>query len=80
MKILIFHICIYRGGKHFSGAGLTWADLAVFHVLDSMEDRLNEQDEHLNMEAFPRMKELEVMVRGLPNIKKWLGTRPKTPF
>merc|ERR1712123_94955 len=69
-----------RGGKHFSGAGLTWADLAVFHVLDSMEDRLNEQEEHLNMDSFPRMKELEVMVRGLPNIKKWLATRPKTPF
>ena len=45
-----------------------------------MDDRLKEQNEKLNMKDFPRMKELEMMVRGLPNIKKWLNTRPVTPF
>ena len=78
--LLLLVLFIFRGGKHFSGAGLTWADLAVFHVLDSMADRLEDQGETLNMVPFPNMRDLEAMVRALPNIKKWLDTRPVTPF
>jgi len=73
-------LLVSRGGKHFAGTGVSWADLAVFHVLDSMVDRLTDQGETLNMGPFPMMKGLETMVRGLPHIKKWLETRPDTPF
>jgi hypothetical protein len=45
-----------------------------------MADRLKDQEETLNMVPFPKMRDLEAMVRALPNIKKWLDTRPVTPF
>ena len=65
-----------RGGKYFAGGELTWADLAVFNVIDNMNGRLAD----FNIEDYPNLENLTVMVRDLPNIKKWLQERPVTPF
>ena len=65
-----------RGGKYFAGGELTWADLAVFNVIDNMNGRLAD----FKIEDYPNLENLTVMVRDLPNIKKWLQERPVTPF
>lgn len=65
-----------RGGKYFAGAELTWADLAVFNVIDNMNGRVAD----FNIEEYSSLNSLTVMVRELPNIKKWLEERPVTPF
>ena len=65
-----------RGGKYFAGGELTWADLAVFNVIDNMNGRLAD----FNIEEYPNLDKLTVMVRELPNISKWLQERPDTPF
>ena len=65
-----------RGGKYFAGGELTWADLAVFNVIDNMNGRLAV----FNIEEYPNLDKLTVMVRELPNISKWLQERPDTPF
>ena len=65
-----------RGGKHFAGGELSWADLAVFNLIDDMKGRLGE----VKMEQYPGLDQLTLMVKGLPNIAKWLEERPVTPF
>ena len=65
-----------RGGKFFSGGELTWADLAVFNVIDNMNGRVAD----FNIQDYPNLDSLTAMVRDLPNIKKWLYERPVTPF
>jgi len=65
-----------RGGKHFAGGELSWADLAVFNLIDNMKGRLGE----VKMEQYPSLDQLTLMVRSLPNIAKWLEERPVTPF
>ena len=65
-----------RGGKYFAGGELSWADLAVFNVIDNMNGRLAD----FNIVEYPALDSLTAMVRDLPNIKKWLQERPVTPF
>merc|ERR550532_276457 len=65
-----------RGGKHFAGGELTWADLAVFNVIENMNGRLAD----FNIQDYPSLEGLTGMVRDLPNINKWLRERPVTPF
>lgn len=65
-----------RGGKYFAGGELTWADLAVFNVIENMNGRLAD----FNIQEYPSLEGLTGMVRNLPNINKWLRERPVTPF
>jgi len=65
-----------RGGKYLAGGQLSWADLAVFNIIDNMQGRLAD----FNLETFPHLEGLTAMVGSLPNIKKWLAERPVTPF
>ena len=65
-----------RGGKYFAGGELTWADLAVFNVIDNMDGRLAD----FNIGDYPNLDNLTARVRDLPNINKWLQERPVTPF
>jgi glutathione S-transferase len=63
-----------KGGKHFAGDSLTWADIAVAHLLSGLKDRIG--GDILN-----GTKTLEAFVDdviNLPNIKNWIETRPKT--
>jgi len=63
-----------QGGKYFSGAGLTWADICVYNILSSMKDRLGEPP----VKTCPNLTALVSRVGNLPNIKKWVETRPVT--
>ena len=65
-----------RGGKYFAGGELSWADLAVFNVIDNMDGRLAD----FNIGDYPNLDNLTARVRDLPNINKWLQDRPVTPF
>ena len=53
---------------------MTWADIAVAHLLSGLQDRMGSQilDETKHLAA------LTHDVINLPNIKKWIETRPKT--
>merc|ERR1712215_438485 len=63
-----------KGGDHFAGNQLTWADIAVYHSLEMFKGRLREP----NLQECPNLQKLVETVKNLPNIKKWEETRPKT--
>merc|ERR1711892_145214 len=63
-----------KGGDHFAGKQLTWADIAVYYVLCSWI--LGER----NFSQCPKLKKLVKTVKNLPNIKKWIETMPETPY
>merc|ERR1711892_934545 len=63
-----------KGGDHFAGKQLTWADIAVYYVLCSWI--LGE----INFSQCPKLKKLVETVKNLPNIKKWVETMPETPY
>ena len=59
-----------RGGQHFAGNALTWADTHVFLYLSEQEPGLADK--------YPRMADLKQRVGNIPNIKAWVESRPKT--
>eukprot|EP00090_Calanus_glacialis_P010709 TRINITY_DN1915_c0_g1_i2.p1 TRINITY_DN1915_c0_g1~~TRINITY_DN1915_c0_g1_i2.p1 ORF type:complete len:224 (-),score=88.34 TRINITY_DN1915_c0_g1_i2:119-733(-) len=65
-----------KGGNHFAGKQLTWADIAIYHSVDMFKGMLGEP----NMEECPNLQKLMETVKSLPNIKKWEEARPNTPF
>merc|ERR1711935_395624 len=64
-------LLIARGGQFLVGNQLTWADLYVFAFYDAVGNTglLN---------GFPGLTNLAWRVEGLPNIKKYLASRPVT--
>jgi len=58
-----------RGGQFMTGNALTWADITVFCFYDWQEDKDLVND-------FPGLKNLILRVAGLPNIAKYLQSRP----
>merc|ERR1712066_814856 len=52
-----------RGGKHFVGNALTWADIHVYMYVDSLDKDV--------LEKFPLQAALKEMVGNIPNIKAW---------
>jgi len=64
-----------NGGKWLVGTGVTWADLNVAILMDALVSRFPA----LNIEQkYPHMKQLRDSVNALPQIKKWIQTRPVT--
>ena len=61
-----------RGGQYFAGNQLTWADLQLFNILDALKVLIPAPVEDL-----PLLKDLEARVADIPNVKKWIETRPK---
>ncbi|XP_023338893.1 glutathione S-transferase 1 [Eurytemora carolleeae] len=61
-----------RGGQYFAGNQLTWADLQLFNILDALKVLIPAPVEDL-----PLLKDLEDRVADIPNVKKWIETRPK---
>ncbi len=53
----------------------TWADLAHLDFLSNYVDQYPEI-----LKNAPLMKSLLERLANVPNVKKWIGTRPKTPF
>ena len=60
-----------RGGQYFAGNQLTWADLQLFNILEAIKVLLPAP-----AEDYPLLKDLSTRVGDLPNIKKWMETRP----
>jgi len=59
-----------RGGEHFVGNSLTWADTHVFMYLSDLDQAV--------LEKFPKLAGLKERVGNVPNIKAWVESRPKT--
>jgi len=59
--------------QYFVGNKVTWADLHFMNVI-AMFKSMNAEV----LSKFPKLDALEKRVCALPNIKKWLETRPET--
>merc|ERR1712062_609423 len=60
-----------RGGQYFVGNNLTWADLHVYmYATDAVDKAV--------LAKFPKLANLTERVGNVPNIKAWVGSRPKT--
>merc|ERR1711892_503473 len=64
-------LLIARGGQFLVGNQLTWADLCVYAFYDAVGDKGL-------LKSLPGLKNLAERVEELPNIKKYLATRPQT--
>ena len=53
---------------------LTWADIGAAKVVTGLKEKLGDEA----LKAFPKLSALRDHVYGLPNIKHWVETRPKT--
>ena len=53
----------------------SWADLALFHLIDIVLRTYPQ-----STESFPLIKAHYAQVAARPNIAKWLKSRPETPF
>ncbi len=58
----------------FYRIGSCWADIGAAMVVTGLKEKVG--DEALT--AFPHLSALRDHVYGLPNIKHWVETRPKT--
>ena len=60
-----------RGGQYFVGNNFTWADLHTFMYISDLPDKSV-------LKRFPKLANLVERVANIPNIKKWVETRPVT--
>ena len=79
-----------KGGIHFAGNQLTWADIAIYHTLDMFQVRRSfkilfcfvifvlQGRFSIDFEDCPNLKKLIETVKNLPNIQKWEAARPNT--
>ncbi len=60
-----------NGGKYFVGSEVTYADLAVFNILDIFHEdmKIDHENEYI--------KKYCQTIADLPKIKAWLENRPK---
>ncbi|XP_065898852.1 glutathione S-transferase 1-like [Dysidea avara] len=60
---------------HFIGSNgkLSWLDIHAFNLINDISKRFC-----VNLADYPELKKLVDEVGSLPNIKKWIETRPKT--
>eukprot|EP00386_Alphamonas_edax_P003742 GDKI01011303.1.p1 GENE.GDKI01011303.1~~GDKI01011303.1.p1 ORF type:complete len:238 (-),score=75.52 GDKI01011303.1:229-942(-) len=70
-KILRRNATTPGGSQWFVGSRLTYADLAVYDLMSTISVRLPGA-----FDAFEALKNHYANVEALPNIKKWLETRP----
>eukprot|EP00092_Neocalanus_flemingeri_P054115 GFUD01063726.1.p1 GENE.GFUD01063726.1~~GFUD01063726.1.p1 ORF type:complete len:127 (-),score=57.56 GFUD01063726.1:126-473(-) len=60
-----------RGGQYFVGNNFTWADLHTFMYVSDLPTKGV-------LDGFPKLANLVERVANIPNIKKWVETRPVT--
>jgi len=65
-----------NGTGYFVGKKLSWADI----VIAEWNQRFTELNEPGALSGHPKLAEHLKMVTGQPNIKKYIDSRPKTPF
>ena len=56
---------------------LTWVDIGVYLLLDNLSEYFEFK---ISADNFPCLAKLHTSVANLPNIKKWIETRPKTVY
>lgn len=66
-----------RGGQFFAGNTMTWAEL---HFLQFIDLAVGMSKNEKLLEDTPKLCDLDTRTRALPNIAKWLETRPKNEF
>ena len=59
-----------RGGQFFVGNNLTWADIQTFMLVTEMDKEMAKK--------YPKVENLVERVGQIPNIKKWVQSRPET--
>eukprot|EP00092_Neocalanus_flemingeri_P055911 GFUD01066215.1.p1 GENE.GFUD01066215.1~~GFUD01066215.1.p1 ORF type:complete len:209 (+),score=73.67 GFUD01066215.1:42-668(+) len=69
-----------KGGNHFAGNQLTWADIAVYFFMETFKVRWMEHIGEPDLDNCPNLNKLLETVKNLPNIKKWEAARPDTPM
>lgn len=57
------------------GEKLTWADFYLVHLLDYLFEKKRNF-----LLSYPNINKLDLTVRRIPNIAKWISSRPKTIF
>ena len=60
-----------RGGQYFVGKSFSWADLHTLMYVSDLQDKSI-------LAGFPKLSNLVDRVANIPNIKKWVETRPST--
>ncbi|KAI9565907.1 hypothetical protein GHT06_009705 [Daphnia sinensis] len=65
---------INNGSGFLVGKSITWADLAYYSFFSPMMERLGEAI----LDSTPHLKKLVAHVGSIPQIKKYVETRPKT--
>jgi len=58
-------------GDFMFGSSVSWADIILFHFVDSLPSKDALKD-------YPKVAAVSKRVGELPNIKKWVETRPET--
>lgn len=56
---------------------VTWADIGIYLLLDNLSEYFEFK---ISADDFPCLAKLHTAVANLPNIKKWIETRPKTVY
>merc|ERR1712127_491931 len=64
-------ILVSRGGDYLVGGALSWADIMLYNFCSEIPDKSA-------TEAFSKVHALVAKVGDLPNIKKWVESRPVT--
>jgi len=59
------------GGEFFAGNALSWADILMFHFASELPDKTV-------VDKAPKVAALVAKVGALPNIKKWVESRPQS--
>jgi len=66
-----------RGGQFFAGNALTWAELHLLQFVDLA--KTTSKDDQI-LDPTPKLSNLDKRIRAVPNIAKWLETRPCNEF
>uniref|UniRef100_A0A914QSR3 GST C-terminal domain-containing protein n=1 Tax=Panagrolaimus davidi TaxID=227884 RepID=A0A914QSR3_9BILA len=61
--------------EFFADSGLTWVDFLVSEYFDSINGHAPEL-----LKNYPELLEHSKKVHSLPNLQKYLGSRPTTPW
>ena len=62
-------------GVFLFGQKLTWADLHLFNAMDRFSAKIN-----LILDSYPLLKKQNEAIRNLPNIAKYLQSRPERDY
>ena len=56
---------------------VTWVDIGIYLLLDNLSEYFEFK---ISADEYPCLVKLHTSVAHLPNIKKWIETRPKTVY